>query len=59
MRHDLSWFKDTLKKCIWDHFDLMPNKELEVKTTTNDAGEQPAAEAGQEEELKLPETEAS
>ena len=35
MRHDLDWFDSTVKKLIWDNFDLMPNKELEVKTTTN------------------------
>lgn len=39
MRHDLQWFKESLVKLIWENFDLMPNKELEVKTTTNDNGE--------------------
>ena len=34
MRHDLSWFKDTLTKLVWDTFDLTPNKELDLKTNT-------------------------
>ena len=50
MRHDLTWFKETLVKLIWEHFDLMPNKELEVKTTTNENGE-PVDDV---EEVKLP-----
>ena len=48
MRHDLKWFYETLRKIIWDYFDLMPNKELEVKTTTNDAGEEAQAATADE-----------
>ena len=58
MRHDLAWFKDTLKKLIWDHFDLMPNKELEVKTTTNEPGEE-GAQDEQTEDVKLPDDTSS
>ena len=55
MRHDLDWFQDTLRKLIWDTFDLMPNKELEVKTTTNQDGEPVAlASNAGDEEVKLP-----
>lgn len=57
MRHDLKWFKDTLRKLIWDHFDLMPNKELEVKTTTHEVhGE---GMAGDESHVKLPDDDTS
>lgn len=40
MRHDLKWFRETLINLVWEHFELMPNKELEVKATTNEAGEE-------------------
>ena len=33
MRHDLTWFKETLIQLIWDNFELKPYKEVEVKTT--------------------------
>lgn len=45
MTHDYSWFIDTLKSLIWEHFDLMPNKELDQKTTTQDQDGAPAEEA--------------
>lgn len=54
MRHDLKWFKDSLVKLVWDSFDLMPNKELEAKTTTNDNGE--PIDGEQPEEVKLPQS---
>lgn len=54
MRHDLKWFKDSLVKLVWDSFDLMPNKELEAKTTTNEEGA--PVDGEQQEEVKLPQS---
>jgi len=54
MRHDLKWFKDSLVKLVWDSFDLMPNKELEAKTTTNEEGA--PVDGDQQEEVKLPQS---
>ena len=55
MRHDLSWFKDTLRQLVWDTFDLTPNKELDLKTNT-----QGQDDAGQvDEEVKLPDANSS
>ena len=52
MRHDYNWFKETLTKLIWDNFDLMPNKDMEAKTTTQD---QDNGDNGDlEEDVKLP-----
>ena len=46
MRHDLKWFMETLRNLIWEYFDLTPNKEQEVKTATNGAGD--TAKPGEE-----------
>ena len=47
MRHDYSWFTDTLENLIWDTFDLQPNKEAEIKTTLKDGEEGEEGEANE------------
>ena len=51
MRHDLAWFSSTLEKLVWDTFDLMPYKEMDAKTTTNQEGED--GQDAPEEEVRL------
>ena len=50
MRHDLKWFQETLVNLIWSHFDLMPNKELEVKQKTTEEGQEGEGEEAKAEE---------